>query len=355
MTARRITMSLGSIVAAAALTGALGACSTSSDTASSTDSDATTSASTSSSADTAADAEFVAPRGMAEGKGSDAADGEFPRSVVHFAGTAEIPAQPERVVVIATGQADALLTLGITPVGAAAGSGAEVVPDYLREQFPDQGAALDAVTGVGERDAPDIEAIGALDPDLILLNAAGDDDGRNYAAFSNIAPTVVTQGTGLNWKQDFALLADAVGKRDEALAWVDSFQDDAAAFGSDVDSDTTVSFTRLNGDRLRIFQVASFPGSIADDSGLSRPESQQARDETSQDISPEELDLADASWILYGVQGDPTELTDMPLWSTLSAVAEDRAVAVDDDAFYLNAGPTAARVVLDQLQQTVGS
>ncbi|WP_066913003.1 ABC transporter substrate-binding protein [Millisia brevis] len=353
MAVRRITMSLGSILVATALTGALGACSADTDTTGSTDT-ASSSDSAASSGSTA-DSGFVAPRGMPEGKGSEAADGEFPRSVVHFAGTAEIPAAPERIVVIATGQADALLTLGLVPVGAAAGSGAEAVPTYLREQFPDRAADLDAITAVGDRSTPDVEAIGALEPDLILLNSAGDDDGRNYAAFSNIAPTVVTQGTGLYWKQDFALLADAVGKRDEALQWLDSFQSDAADVGANVDTGTTVSFTRLNGDRLRIFQVASFPGSVADDAGISRPESQQARDETSQDISPEELDRADATWLLYGVQGDPAELTDMPLWPTLGAVAADHAVSVDDDAFYLNAGPTAARVVLDQLQQTVGS
>ena len=63
-----------------------------------------------------------------------------------------------------------------------------------------------------------------------------------------------------------------------------------------------MSFTRQNGNRLRIFGIPSFTGSIAEDAGLTRPQSQQF-DDTSRDISEEELNVADADWIFYGVQG----------------------------------------------------
>ncbi|WP_392507318.1 ABC transporter substrate-binding protein [Naumannella halotolerans] len=300
--------------------------------------------------------EKVAPNTMAEGKGSDAADGEFPRTVVHFAGETEIPAQPQRVVVIATGQLDVSVTLGVVPVGAAAGDGAEAVPSYLPESFPELAEELAAISPVGQRTEPNIEAIGALEPDLILMNSRGDNKEQTYEALSQIAPTISTEGAGINWKPDMLLVADALGKREQAETWLSDFETEAATFGQTVDPATTVSFTRLNGDRLRIFQVASFPGSIAEDVGVARPESQRDTEETSVDISPEELDLADASWIFYGVQGgDAAELTHMPLWPTLVAVEEQHAVQVDDDPFFLNAGPTAARVVLNQLKTSLGS
>lgn len=296
----------------------------------------------------------VTPRTMPEGKGSGVADGVFPRTVVHFAGSATLPAEPARVVVISTGQADALLTLGVVPVGSTAGDGADMLPRYLSEAFPQYGAQLAAMTNVGDRNTPDVETVASLRPDLILLNQAGDKDGVNYTALSNIAPTVVTQGTGLYWKQDLLLLADALGRRDRAQQLLDTQHADAAALGDRVDDATTVSFVRRNGDRLRIFQVASFAGSVAEDAGLARPESQQATDETSRDISAEQLDLADADWVFYGVQGgDAASLTGLPLWPTLQAVADGRAVQVDDDVFYLNTGPTAARLVLEQLQASL--
>ncbi len=55
--------------------------------------------------------------------------------------------------------------------------------------------------------------------------------------------------------------------------------------------------------------------------------------------------------MFYGVQGGKTaELTGLPLWPTLNAVAGGRAVAVDDDIFYLNVGPAAAHDVLSVLE-----
>lgn len=291
---------------------------------------------------------------MPEGKGSGAADGVFPRTVVHFAGETVIDRAPEKVVVISTGQADALLTLGVVPTGSTSGDGADMIPPYLYDAFPDDKKALDAVTYVGSRFEPDVETIANLAPDLILMSSSGKDAAALYTSLSAIAPTVVTQGTGLYWKQDLLLLADSVGKTQQAQKWLDDYHDDAQAFGATVEGSPTVSFLRKNADRTRVFGVASFSGSVAEDAGLARPESQQFTDDTSVDISSEQLDQADGDWIFYGVQGgDDSQLTSLPLWPTLAAVDDEHAVAVDDDVFYLNVGPTAARGILSQLETSL--
>ncbi|GAB3046023.1 ABC transporter substrate-binding protein [Sediminivirga luteola] len=297
--------------------------------------------------------EYTTPRTMPEGKGSGERDGVFPRTVTHFAGETTLEDEPERVVVISTGQADAMLSLGIVPVGSTAGDGAEMIPQYLYETYPQLKDELDSVTHVGSRVEPELESIANLDPDLIVLNLAGKDDADVfYADASEIAPTVATQGTGLYWKQDFLLLADAVGKTEQAQGWLDDYHADAAAFGARVEGAPTVSFLRKNGDRTRVFGIASFSGSVAEDAGLSRPEAQSFTDETSVDISAELLGQADGDWIFYGVQGgDDTELTSLGLWPSLGAVEKGQAVSVDDDVFYLNVGPTAARGVLSVLQE----
>lgn len=88
--------------------------------------------------------------------------------------------------------------------------------------------------------------------------------------------------------------------------------------------------------------------------GVARPSSQQFTEGVSQDISAEQLDQADADWLLYAVQGGKEEeLTSMDLWPALKAVSNQHAVAVDDDPFFLNAGPTAARTVLTKVSETV--
>ncbi len=254
---------------------------------------------------------------MPEGKGSGEDDDVFPLTVLHFAGETEIPA-------------------------------------YLYEAFPDQQEALDACTNVGGRSEPDIEEIANLEPDLILLNQAGTDDESVHDSLSAIAPTLVTQGTGLSWKQDLLLLADAIAKRQEAETWSDDFHTRAAEAGAGISGDPTVSLLRRNRDRIRVFGVASFGGSVLEDAAVARPEGQAFTDETSVDLSQEDLADADADWILFGVQGgDATEITDLALCPPLGSVEADQAVQVDDDTFYLNTGPTAASLVLVLLESTL--
>ena len=298
----------------------------------------------------------VVPTELDSGLGSGQADGVFPRTVVHYQGETTINAAPTKVVIISTGQADAMLSLGMCPIGSTTASGAEgPVPKYLKDAYPDQASAIEAITKVGSRTEPDIEAIGALKPDLILTNIAGKDDaGTLYKNLTAIAPTVVMRGTGQFWKTDFLLLADALGKREAAQSLLDTLKKEAAEAGSALSSAGTVSLLRKNSDKLRIFGPISFAGSVVADMGLQRPDTQQFTNGVSNELSSETLDQADGDWLFYGIQGGKDEeLTGQALWGSLKAVSAGHAVKVDDDPFFLNAGPTAARVVRDQIVKAV--
>ena len=198
-------------------------------------------------------------------------------------------------------------------------------------------------------------SIGALKPDLILTNKAGKDDADTlYKNLTAIAPTVVMRGTGQFWKIDFLLLADALGKREAARSLLETFRKESAEAGSALSSVGTISLLRKNGEKLRVFGPASFAGSVVADMGLQRPDAQQFTDGVSQELSSETLDKADGDWLFYGVQGDKDEeLTGQALWGSLKAVGAGHAVKVDDDPFFLNAGPTAARVVRDQIVKAI--
>jgi iron complex transport system substrate-binding protein len=297
------------------------------------------------------------PSGMPDGMGSPGVgDGVFPRTVGHFGGSTDIPAEPERVVVIATGQLDAALTLGVVPVGVAYGDGAGLVPEYLEREFPEYVDRMVDFVDVGVRQSPNLEAIAALEPDLILANEAGSEE--LYPTLSAIAPTVLTEGTGVNWKQDFLLLADAVGRSTQAQTFLDEFASRATDLGEELSADApTVSFVRFNADRARVFGTASFAGFIAWDARLARPASQQF-DKTSQDFSEEQIQLADADWVFVGSQdtgpGSKAQaFTSNPLWTGMSASTAEHVVSVEDDPWYLNAGPTAATIVLETLTETL--
>lgn len=278
--------------------------------------------------------------------GSPAADGVFPRTVTAFGGATEIPGPPRRVLVISTGQLDALLALGVLPVGATRGDNAGLVPSYLATAFPERAGELASMADLGLRTAPNLEAIAKAKPDLILANKAGVED--LAPQLSRIAPTVLTQGTGVNWKQDLLLVAHALGRAQQAQRLLDTFHSDAVALGARMATKPTVSFLRITAGRMRVFGVPSFTGSIAEDTGLPRPPA-QTFGATSQDISREELAKADGGRIFYGVQGGASDLLTSDLWKPLGG----HATAVDDDVWYLNAGPVAARLVLDGMAKTL--
>ena len=294
----------------------------------------------------------VSPRDLGA-FGSDLADGVFPRTVRHEFGETILPAAPVRIAVVSTGQLDALLTLGIVPAGATRVEGGALYGAYLAGKFPGLRPRLDAMADLGTRANQDVEAIAQIHPDLILMNSTILKR-EVYERFAQIAPTVVTRGTGLNWKVDFLQIASAVGRRTQAQAFLDKFHADAAGFAAKWHGHPpTVSFPMATAGRTRIFGIPSFTGGIAEDLGLARPASQQFQ-QTSRDISPELIDQADADWIFYAGRGTAeADLVSAPLWQTLRGVRAGHAVSVDIDAFYLNAGPAAARQVLDTLMTTM--
>src|SRR5919112_1662779 len=123
--------------------------------------------------------------------GADAAPGVFPRTITHARGTTRLERKPERVIVLDTGELDAVLALGIVPVGSATPNG--IVPSYLQPQ-------LAGSTNVGSLDGLRLEAIAALDPDLILGSQLRVD--ALYDQLSAIAPTVFSIRPGFPWKEN---------------------------------------------------------------------------------------------------------------------------------------------------------
>ncbi|MCX5361137.1 iron-siderophore ABC transporter substrate-binding protein [Streptomyces sp. NBC_00124] len=298
----------------------------------------------------------AAPSALAAGMGSDQdTDGTFPRTVTHFKGGTTLKTEPKKIAVLSTGQLDDLLSLGLVPTATTRADNAGLVPDYLADAFPKDKAELAGMTDAGTRQAPNLESLAAAKPDLILAN---DSLGDLYPKLSKIAPTVITAGNGINWKRDLLLVGAAVGKGRQAQELLDDIVADAKEKGTALGTDPSVSMVRFTPDRTRMFGVSSFTGSLAVDMGLDRPESQRFN-AISEDIGPESVDTADGDWIFYSVQGDAkkTDASSVlagPLWKSMKAVQAGHAVKVDDDPWYLNAGPTAARLVVRQLAEHIG-
>ncbi|GAB2577605.1 iron-siderophore ABC transporter substrate-binding protein [Streptomyces capparidis] len=277
------------------------------------------------------------------------------RTVRTAKGPVKVPQSPKRVVVLDTAELDSALTLGVTPVGATRADVAGGFLGYLGEE------RTEGIEDVGTIGQPNLEAIAALRPDLILTNGARDAD--RYDELTAIAPTVMTETTGHPWKENFQVHADALNKKAEAAKVVAAYRDHAAkvtkaAGGAARAKQTEVSVVRfVEGANTRLYGRQSYIGTILADVGLGRPKTQDI-DEMMVEISPEKADLAAGDVIFHSTYGDPDkarrkEVTGGALWKNLEAVRADRVFAVEDELWIQGIGYTAAGRILDELQRAL--
>ncbi len=274
-----------------------------------------------------------------EGKGGT-------RQVGHVMGTTEVPASPNRVVVLDTGELDSMIALGLTPVGAVEAIAREGFPDYLADK-------VRGVQKVGTIQQPNVEAIAALKPELILSSKLRHE--AIYDQLSRVAPTVFTERTGSAWKQNFRLHAEAVGKTQEGERLMQEYERKTAAFKAAMGerlTQTEISVVRSVGDEVRIYQKDNFIGTVLADAGLPRPKPQDvakfAATATVETIPNLEGDVMFLS--KYGNDhGLLAQLAQSPLWGRLEVVRQDQVYEVPDDLWFLGIGNLAARLVVDDL------
>jgi iron complex transport system substrate-binding protein len=271
------------------------------------------------------------------------------RAVEHAMGATEISGTPDRVVVLDTGELDSAMTLGVTPVGAV-----EAVPG---EGFPSYLEGTENIENVGTIEEPNLEAIAALEPDLILSSKLRHE--QVYDQLRRIAPTVFTETTGVTWKENFQKHAEALNKTAEAERVVGGYEGRTGEFRDAVgENPPEVSVVRFLPGETRIYQKESFIGTVLEDAGLPRPESQDVDDFAILNASAEFIPDMGGDVIfttVYGPEEDSTkqEITSDPLWRQLEAVQEGRVYEVSDDLWMLGIGYTAANGVLDDLEQYI--
>ncbi|MFG2191061.1 ABC transporter substrate-binding protein [Streptomyces sp. NPDC048639] len=268
-------------------------------------------------------------------------------------GKVEVPDSPKRVVVLDTDALDSAVTLGVKPVGAVTVVAGAPLSTYLPQE------KIKGIKEVGLIGEPNLEAINALKPDLILSSKVRDE--KSYKELSQIAPTVFSETTGPNWRENFELHADALGKKAEAEKVASAYETKIAGLtkalgGPEKAGQVKVGFVRfVEGADTRLYFNDTFVGSIFKDLKVGRPANQ---DKTgfSLDVSPEKIDEADADVIFYSTYGDPkkakeTSITGGPLWKNLGAVKSKKAFKVDDNLWMLGIGYTGATKVLDAMEK----
>jgi iron complex transport system substrate-binding protein len=276
------------------------------------------------------------------------------REVRHAAGTTTVHADPQRIVVLAGDQLDALCALGLQSriVGAALPDGSDGQPSYL-------GKVVHDVPGVGTRTTPDLAAIKAANPDLILGSQALTPEA--FQGLAAIAPTVFTGPPGAAWQDNLRIVGAATGRFDAANGLIDGFEKDADKTGADNDAThfqaSVVQFTDTT---MRIYGADTFPGSVLAAVGVDRPAAQRFTDKPYVEIGTTNLDDADFSAadadIVYISFASPAAKDRAPAvlesnaWKKLSANRDNRVFAVNNEVWQTGEGIVAARGILADLK-----
>jgi iron complex transport system substrate-binding protein len=146
------------------------------------------------------------------------AQSAFPVTISHAHGETVIEEAPVRIVTWGWGNEDALIALGIAPVGMpfqSYGGGDDGVQPWLEEPLAALGGTAPVL--LDSSGEPPIEQIAALQPDLILAVFSGI-TAEQYALLSGIAPTIAYNGDAWStpWQEVTLTIGKAIGKPDEA-------------------------------------------------------------------------------------------------------------------------------------------
>ena len=283
--------------------------------------------------------------------------GEGGREVRHAAGNTVVPAEPQKIVVLSGDQLDALCALGLQSriVAAALPDGSDSQPSYL-------GAVVHDVPAAGTRSSPDLEAIRAAQPDLILGSEALTPDA--YQELSAIAPTVFTGAQGAAWQDNLRTVGAATWRADATNGMIDDFN--AAADKTGADNDAThfqASVVQLTDSTLRVFGPDNFPGNVLADVGVDRPAAQRFTDkpyvevgtteedlDNSPDFSIAEGDIVYVSFASQAARDRAGDVMGSDAWKKLSANKDNRVFVVNNEVWQTGEGIVAARGILADLR-----
>ncbi|MCW2813043.1 MAG: periplasmic binding protein [Nocardioides sp.] len=272
--------------------------------------------------------------------------------------TVELPGPAEDVVVTEWQMTEAVLTLGVTPVGVADPAGYNTWDSAVALEGGDD---LD----VGMRGSVNKQAVLAKDPDLIVV-----EQGADLAIFEDTGiPVLVTAGADAEdpiaqMEETFTLIAQALGKEDEATAVLEEF--DAALTEAEtavaeaapettrfVYADAYVVGSTLS---IRPFGQGSFMGELGEAIGLQN--AWKGEVDPVYGLGQTDVEgltaVADAELFYTGTESAEwlEALESNRLWSGSDFVTQDRVTAFPEGIWTFG-GPRSGEQILDAYVEAV--
>nr|WP_296766732.1 iron-siderophore ABC transporter substrate-binding protein [Rhodococcus sp. (in: high G+C Gram-positive bacteria)] len=284
---------------------------------------------------------------------SSAGGGAFPVTIDHAYGSTTIESAPERIVTVGYNDEQALLALGIKPVGMVNQYPGE--PDVNRS-WPwvtgPWGGTEPTVVGSNPEDTISVEKIAELKPDLIL-GLYSSIDQSFYDKLSAIAPTVAKNADyddyATPWQITTETAAKAVGKEDEGkkiVADIEQKFTDAKTAHPEFADETALIITADATPEYYAFSSEDTRGRILASLGFKPDEEVDAlmNGEFNAEISSERLDLLDVDRLVVIANPDvEAAVRAQPGFQALDVVKNNRVIFVaDDQAPFVGAALTAS-------------
>ncbi|MBN8234865.1 iron-hydroxamate ABC transporter substrate-binding protein [Halobacillus kuroshimensis] len=242
-------------------------------------------------------------------------------------GEIEVPADPERVVVLSS-FAGNVLALDTNIVGVDAWSKGNPL---FEEDLADAEELSDE----------SLEKIIELDPDLIIGLA----NTKNTEKLNEIAPTVTYTYGKLDYLEQHVEIGKLLNKEEEAQQWVDEFKEKAGEAGTEIKNeigeDATVTVFEEFDKQLYVFGDNWARGTeiLYQEMELKMPEKvkEMALEDGFYAISPEVLsDYAGDYMIFSKSDGADSSFQETETYKNIPAVENDQVFEADAEAFYFN-------------------
>lgn len=251
-----------------------------------------------------------------------------------------MPNEPQRVVVLEPVELDTAVALGVKPVGAAVASNVAGIPKYL---------GVDGIATVGTVPEPDLEAIAALKPDLIMGTESR--HSKLYDQLSAIAPTVYMKTQADPWQSNVQLVGEALGKKEKTQELLNGFNSECTQIKDEFKlAGKTANLIRpRNETTLSLYGPTSFAGGALECVGLKIPD-QTWKDGLQADISPENILKAKADYV-FVTTNRVSDLSTIPSAISANRTAFGSVSLVDTSYWISGVGPKGGELVLKDIKK----
>lgn len=286
----------------------------------------------------------------------DPGTGQGSVTVKDIKGEQRLDRPAKKVVALEWTYAEDLLALGVQPAGVAD------IEQY--DQWVTAGPRFAGSTkNVGTRQAPSLESVKALKPDLIVTSKLRSE--ANYQQLSEIAPTLMfdpyaTDSEFEEMRTTLKTLGTATGKEDAADAALKQLDGKIAAARKKVDGGkkdgaaVTVArgYTTDGAATVEILTDSTIPGALLPKLGLKNGWSGKSDAYGMSKVDVEGLKPVEKSSLAYvAAKNDDVFATSLPknaLWKSLDFVRKDRVHALDPGTWFFG-GPYSTAQVADEI------